>query len=149
MKKAVILMCAIAVAAAPLRSSFAGDRERTAAGTIIAALVALAIIGDLVADEPPVCMPAPPPCRVIRVHTPRHVWVEGRYVEVVRRIWVPGHFDKTWVPPAYIPPRRESAFGGRWQQRLVRPGYYMDVWQPGHFEYRRESQWIPGHWEEI
>jgi hypothetical protein len=148
-RKTLILMAAIAMAAMPLRSSVAGDKEWATAGKVIAGLAALAIVSDLVADQPPVRVMSPPPRRVIRVHAPRRVWVEGRYVEVVRNTWVPGHFERTWVPPERQRVWVASRFGGSWQENVVRPGYFKNSWSPGHYEHTREKQWLPGHWEEI
>lgn len=149
MRKPLILLSAIAIAAAPLRSSLAGDKEWATAGKVMAGLAALAIISDLVADQHPAFVPAPPPRRVIRIHAPRRVWVEGRYVEVLRKKWVPGHFERTWVSPVRHRVWVAAPRGGYWQNAMVRPGFYRKVWRPGHFVHRRETRWVPGHWERI
>jgi hypothetical protein len=150
MKKAFILMAATMIAAAPLRNTFAGDKEWATAGKVLAGLAAVAIISDMIADTPPAYVPAPhPPHRVIRVRAPRTVWVEGRYVEVVRKVWVPGRFEEVWVPPVRERVWVATEFGGRWMERVVRPGERRREWHPGYYEHMRERQWVPGHWEEI
>ncbi len=149
MKKALILLSVVVIAAAPLRSSLAGDREWATAGKVIAGLAALAIIGDLIADEHPVCVPAPPRYRAIRVHAPQQVWVEGRYVEVVRRVWVPPSVDRIWVPPVRRQVWVATPCGGYWQDTIVRRGFYRTVRRPGHFVDQRETRWVPGQWERI
>ncbi|NQT83852.1 hypothetical protein HQ563_12555 [bacterium] len=149
MKKAIILVSAVAFAAVPLRSSVAGDKEWATAGKVMVGLAALAVISDLVADQQPVYVSAPPPRRVIRVHSPRRVWVEGRYIEVVRKVRVPGYHEKVWVPPAHERVWVATRFGGHWQREVVRRGFYKRVWHPGHNIHKRESRWIPGHWEHI
>lgn len=149
MKKALILLSATVIAVVPLRSSNAGDKEWATAGKVMAGLAALAIIGDLVADQSPVCVAAPPPRRVIHVYTPRRVWIEGRHVEVVRKRWVPGHFERIWVPPARRRIWVGTPRGGYWQDTIARPGFYRRVWRPGYYARRRETRWAPGHWEQI
>jgi len=149
MKKAFILLSAIAFAAVPLRSSVAGDKEWATAGKVMVGLAALAVISDLVADQHPVCVPAPQPRRVIRVHAPRRVWVEGRHVQVVRKVWVPGYFERVWVPPVRERVWVATSFNGHWQETVVRPGFHRKVWRPGHYTHSRETRWIPGHWQEI
>ncbi len=149
MKKALILLMAVAMTAAPLRSSFAGDKEWAIAGKVMAGLAALAVVSDLVADHHPMYIAPPPPRRVIHVYSPRPVWVEGRYVEVTRRVWVPGRYERTWVPPVCERVWVATPFGGHWQETVVRPGFHDRVWRPGYHEYRTEMQWAPGHWEQI
>lgn len=151
MKKALILLMAVAITAVPLRSSFAGDKEWATAGKVLTGLAALAIISDLVSDHEPVYVvaPPPPPRRVIHVRVPRPVWVEGRYVEVMRKEWVPGHFEREWVPPAYERVWVATRFGGFWREVVVRPGYDARRWCRGYYIDRVETEWVPGHWEEI
>ncbi len=149
MRKALILLSATVIAVVPLRNSNAGDREWATAGKVMAGLATLAIIGDLVADQSPVYVTAPPPRRVIRVYTPTRVWVEGRHVEIVRKRWVTGHFERTWAPPARQRIWVATPRGGYWQDTIVRPAFGRRVWRPGYYVRRRETQWVPGHWRQI
>lgn len=149
MRKGVVLLLAIVIAAIPLRSSVAGDKEWATAGKVMAGLAALAVISDLVADQRPVYVPAPQPRRVIHVRVTRRVWVEGKNVQVVRQVWVPGHFEKTWVPPARQRVWVATHSGGYWRDVVVHPGFYKEVWRPGYFVRRHETRWIPGHWEQM
>jgi hypothetical protein len=127
----------------------AGDKEWAVAGKVMVGLAALAIISDAVADYHPVVVPASPPRRVIHVRAPRQVWVEGRYIEVVRKVWVPGHFEKTWVPPVRGRAWVTTRYGGYWRETIVRPGFHREVWCPGQFVAKRETEWVPGHWEDM
>ncbi len=149
LKRACILVSAVAIAAVPLRSSVAGDKEWATAGKVMAGLAALAIISDLVADHPVVHVHHPAPRRVIHVNVSRRVWVEGRYVEAVQEVWVPSRFDSIWEPPVHERVWVATTYGGRWQEIIVRPGFYKRVWCPGHYAQTVETRWIPGHWEEI
>lgn len=148
MKTAVILLSAVMIAAAPLRSSLAGDKEWATAGKVMVGLAALAIITDAVADHHTVHVSAPPR-RVIHVRAPRRVWVEGRSVEVIRKVWVPAYSERTWVPPLRERVWVATPGGGCWRQRVVRPGFYRKVRHRGRYEHRRETRWVPGHWESI
>jgi hypothetical protein len=150
MKRTVILLMALAMVVVPLRNSFAGDREWATAGKVMAGLAAFAILSDVVSDHHHVVRaPAPYPRRVIVVRAPRRVWVEGRYVEVVREEWVPGRFVREWVPPVRERIWVATPHGGYWREVIVRPGHDTRVWRPGHKVLRRERQWVPGHWEGI
>jgi len=149
MKRTVILLMALAMVVVPLRNSFAGDKEWATAGKVMAGLAALAILSEVVSDHHVAYAPAPRPRRVIYVRAPRRVWVEGRYVEVVREEWIPGRFERVWVPPVRDRIWVANPRGGYWRDTIVRPGYYRKVWRPGHKVLRRERRWVPGHWERI
>lgn len=149
MKKAVILLSAVMIAAAPLRSSLAGDKEWATAGKVMVGLAALAIITDAVADHHTVHVSAPPPRRVIHVQSPRRVWVEGRYVEVVSKVWIPAYSERIWVPPLRERVWVATPCGGCWRQTVVRPGFYSNVRHRGRYVDQRETRWVPGHWESI
>ncbi len=149
MKKAIILPLTLGIAVVPLRSSVAGDKEWATAGKIMVGLAALAIISDAVADQHCVSVHASPPRRVIRVNAPRRFWVEGRHVEVVSRVWVPGYHEKVWVPPVRDRVWVATRYGGHWQKTIIRAGFHRKVWHPGHYVHRRETRWVPGHWEEM
>ena len=151
MKKTIIILMAAAVAVVPLRNSFAGDREWATAGKVLTGLAALAIISELVSDDHPVYVsaPFPRPRRVIHVRAPRAVWVEGRHVEVVRKEWVPGHFEREWVPPVCDRVWVATPYSGHWREVVVQPGQYTKVWRPGYYIDRVEREWIPAHWEQI
>ncbi len=150
MKRTVILLMALAMAVVPLRNSFAGDKEWATAGKVMAGLAALAILSEVVLDDHHVVRaPAPHPRRVIVVRAPRRVWVEGRYVEVVREEWVPGYAERQWVPAARQRIWVATPRGGYWREAIVRPGHYVTVRHPGRKVLRRDREWVPGHWEEI
>jgi hypothetical protein len=70
------------------------------------------------------------------------VWIPGRYDWVSRRVFVPGPVQREWVAPVF-----EWRFGPCGAQYVcVREGYWRTIQQPGHYEYRRERVYQPGHW---
>ena len=74
---------------------------------------------------------------------PRRIWVPGHYQWVTRQVWVPGWTEKIWIEPVYE--YRDDYRRGRYRV-LVRPGFWKDVYHPGHYESHRVRVWRPGYW---
>lgn len=75
---------------------------------------------------------------------PARLWVPGRYETRCERVWVPGCERREWVPACYG--WRVGPCGERYRV-LVREGYWRTVREPGRYETREVSVWVPGHWE--
>jgi hypothetical protein len=63
-------------------------------------------------------------------YAPRRVWVPGQW-EYVRE-WVPGRYERVWVPD------RRGPYGNR------RSGYYREGYSDG--EYRQKQVWREGRY---
>ena len=75
---------------------------------------------------------------------PARLWVPGRHETRCERVWVPGCERKEWVPPCFE--WRIGSCGERFRV-MVREGYWRVVREPGRYETREVSVWVPGHWE--
>ena len=76
----------------------------------------------------------------------QRIYVPGHHEDVVREVWVPGQTKRVWVPPEYQVVHDSC---GRRREILVRPGYWREHCEPGHFETRSERVWVPGHWKTV
>ena len=72
------------------------------------------------------------------------VWIPGHEEHVARQVWVPGRTRQEWVP-AQIETRFDWC--GRPFTVCVRPGHWRTVCEPGRYETRYETIWVPGHWQ--
>lgn len=92
--------------------------------------------------------PAPAPRPKVRYRRHRHhrhhrVWVPGHYEVVQTKVWVPAYTRKVWRPAQYGHRRDRCGFRVRY---LVRPGYWETIYVPGHWDYRSQKVWRPGHY---
>ncbi len=72
-------------------------------------------------------------------HGPTCRVVGGVYEQRPHEVWVPGFERRLWVPARY-----EYHEGWRATRRhLVRAGYWRTVHEPGHYETRYRSVWVP------
>jgi hypothetical protein len=75
----------------------------------------------------------------------------------VQRVWVPGHYEivrtRVWVPAYTHKVLRPAEYAYRWDrcgQRVryvVRPAHWETVRVAGHWDYRSQKVWRPGHFE--
>lgn len=79
-----------------------------------------------------------------RAHPQAVVWLPGHHEQVTRQVWVRGTTRREWVP-ARIETRWDWC--GRPFKVCVRPGHWRTVGEPGHYETRTETIWVPGHWQ--
>lgn len=95
-----------------------------------------------------------------RHHQPyRHRTVEpcncGYWKTIEKKVWVPGYYEKVWVPPRTETIRHGKHRGhkgryghpgkhGRGHQEVcvVREGYYRNVWHEGYYKTERERVWM-------
>jgi hypothetical protein len=70
-------------------------------------------------------------------------WVPGRFETVSRHVWVAGCEERIWVEPTYS--FRVDACG-RTIRILVEDGHWTTIQHPGHFEWKSEQVFVPGHW---
>ncbi len=135
MKKAIVIMLAIGLLAAP-SAARAGDHGWATAGKILTGVIGLHILGHAIADsyEPYYYAPAP---RTYYAPPPEQVWVPGRYETRYRRQWVPGHWE---VERDYRHGEDDEDDDGYSRGRRV--------WVPGRYEETPTRVWLPGHWEE-
>jgi len=73
----------------------------------------------------------------------RAVWTPGHRERVERRRWVPGGTRREWVPAVT---RRVCGPWGVVREVVVRPGHWVLVPLPGHYETWYEEVWVPGQW---
>lgn len=66
--------------------------------------------------------------------------VAGRYDTVKTKVWIPGYQRKVWVPARY-----ETWIDacGTQRRRLVRPGHFEWIWEPGHYTTQSRRVWVP------
>jgi hypothetical protein len=64
----------------------------------------------------------------------------GYYKTIQEKVWVPPRNSKVWVAAHY---ERWQDSCGTPRSRLVRPGYYKVVCQPGYYTYRDRRVWVP------
>ena len=76
---------------------------------------------------------------------PARVWVPGHYEVRIERTWVEGCERRVWVP-ARVEWRRDAC--GRGYAVQVCAGYWRVEREPGRYESRKVSVWVPGHWQE-
>lgn len=76
----------------------------------------------------------------------RAVWVPGHRERVETRRWVPGGTVREWIPART---RRVCTPWGGVREVVVRPGRWVLVPVPGHYETRFEEVWVPGAWTHV
>ncbi|MDD8051804.1 MAG: hypothetical protein PHG55_10715 [Verrucomicrobiota bacterium] len=77
-----------------------------------------------------VVRPTPPPRRPA-----------GHYEIQQEEVWVPGTYERQWVPPVV-----SEVWNGRcYVTREVQPGFFERVWIPGHYEQRQARVWVEGY----
>lgn len=97
---------------------------------------------------------------IVRYHHPRVV-VRHPVVRVVHRpagrwewretrVWVPGYYEKNWLPPRYEVVFVSGHFDahGVWinshqERRLVAEGHYRNEWHPGYYRVEHRKVWVP------
>lgn len=81
-------------------------------------------------------------------HGPRHryrrVWVPGHYEIVRTRVWVPAYTHKVRRPAQYGYRRDRCGFRVRY---VVRHAHWETIHVPGHWDYRSQKVWRPGHYK--
>ena len=66
------------------------------------------------------------------------VVVAGHWEVREVRIWVPGHYEKVWVPPVY----KDVVINNRVVRIKIRNGYWRVVWVPGHWKSVKVTVWV-------
>jgi len=147
---ALALVLAAALPLAPASTALAGNQEWAVAGKILTGLLTLRVLhnaahrGQQPAPAPVMIrpgLPPSPPC------PPARTWVDGHYTYQYTNVWVPGSWQKEWVPPQYE--TRTLRRGRRYieERVLVADGYWKKTWQRGYPRRERQQVWVPGHWE--
>ena len=76
----------------------------------------------------------------------RAVWVPGHRERVETRRWVPGGTTREWIPAQT---RRVCTPWGGAREVVLRPGRWVLVPVPGHYEACTEEVWVPGAWTHV
>jgi hypothetical protein len=135
----------------------AGQKEWATAGKILAGAAGLIAL-DQIFNNRTYYEPCPPPARYYTREV-RHIRYEPVYraapvveYRVVRpaprpsghyeirqeEVWVPGTYEKQWVPPVV-----KEVWNGRcYVTQEVQPGHFERVWVPGHYEQRQTKVWV-------
>ncbi len=71
----------------------------------------------------------------------RRHWVPGHYDTVARRVWVAGHYDRVYVPARYA----YRSYRGRRVRYCEQVATYERVWVPGYYKTKYVKVWVPGH----
>lgn len=78
-----------------------------------------------------------------------HFGPSGRWEYVTRKEWVPGYYERVWVPEkreeihhrAYTD--RYGRYHRAWTEvRIVRPAGYEKVWREGYYKTYTERVWV-------
>ncbi len=71
-------------------------------------------------------------------------YTPGHYEDRCEQVWVPGCTEKIWVP-AQIEVTYDHC--GHRVERVVRPGYWDYIQQPGRYEMRQRRVWVPASYQ--
>jgi hypothetical protein len=66
----------------------------------------------------------------------------GTWEVVEERVWIPARESRIWISPIY---RTWYDHCGHAHSVLVRPGYWQNTCEPGHWEVRQRKVWIPNY----
>jgi len=76
----------------------------------------------------------------------RAVWVPGHRERIETRRWVSGGTRREWIPAQT---RRVCTPWGGVREVVVRPGRWVLVPVPGHYETCFDEVWVPGAWTHV
>ncbi len=70
-------------------------------------------------------------------------YIPGHHEARTVQVYVPGFWREEFVPPVY-----REVYGpcGTYARVMVRPGYVTRVFEPGRYETRVDTVWVPGFW---
>ena len=152
--KIVVGVLLISLLSFPIAQTASADVNGwEAAGLVLAGAVGYAILSDIAESDsrPRYYVGVPvyerrPSVRIYRTRQHRE-WVPGHYETEIEKAWIPGFYEKVWVPPVTrrVWVRRRHG-RGHWEEEIVRRGRYRKVWRDGYYEYRNVEVWIEGYW---
>jgi hypothetical protein len=66
----------------------------------------------------------------------------GTWEVIEERVWVPARESRIWIAPVY---QTWYDSCGHAHSSIVRPGYWQNTCEPGHWEVRKRKVWIPNY----
>ena len=75
-------------------------------------------------------------------HGPSCHFKAAHYVTQYLKVWVPGHYEKQYVPPRY----EYRQYHGRTQKVCIANGYYTNVYIEGYYNSEPYRVWLPATW---
>lgn len=67
-----------------------------------------------------------------------HLLYAGHWEVREVKVWVPGHYEKVWVPPLF----KDVVINGKLVRIKIRNGYWKVVWVKGHYRIEYVRVWV-------